>query len=326
MKTLSLQFAQVPEDLNAITNAALEGNGGFRIEQVNERRGNVEADEERDKAIRIRIQKVVEIIFQTHKTDINWKNLPIIWELLSVRQEEISGASTPLPQLIGESVAEMPRINDILSAVDMAQLVEDLDEVIHQVYFRRRVILEAVNKTMEGDLSSKTPMDISEMVRHLAELLKGQQLTEDALESAIDACCEHCEEPHQGDDKVKEIVVRPYNPGLKIAEKDVTRVTLEESLNSQRGDVYYVRSPQVGEMGDHIILMVGGFVRRPHGMRPNSIAFGPLPKDEITPLNAYDDRDEGLVLLRLNDIARQAFYNHHGIEGKLRKRITLTTE
>ncbi|MBP7708304.1 isocyanide synthase family protein [Candidatus Pacearchaeota archaeon] len=94
-----------------------------------------------------------------------------------------------------------------------------------------------------------------------------------------------------------------------IPEKDVVRSTPEEAMSSPVGTVYLVRSPVLKEKGDHIILINGGLVAKPQGMRPETLEF-PIPKNN--PLNNLPS-DGSTLLLRLRGDSLERFYRTHNV-------------
>lgn len=310
MQHLSLKFANLPVDGEE---PDLFSDEGFKIEQVAERRAETSVDAVNDN-IKVKIQKALGIIMAPANANTQWKNSPLIWELLSLREEEILGKDTNLPQLINEAVAEMPGI-EALDDVQRATLIEEIDDVVHQTHLRRKVILSALALTIDKDLSGLSALDSSGLIRNLTSALAKKRLEACDVEGEVKNC--HRLATADKSD-IKEITVRAVKPGFDLDLKDTESATLEDSLNSQVGDIYLARSPKVGTLGDHFILMIGGMVRRAHGMRPDSIAFGPIPTEE-SPLNGFDNEGK-LVLFKLNDVATQAFYNHYQIEDKFRRK------
>ncbi len=106
-----------------------------------------------------------------------------------------------------------------------------------------------------------------------------------------------------------------FRPGLKLAESDVRRVTKEEVLKEFKvGDVYLVRSENVAFLGPHFVVITGGMVEKPHGKRPQDLTFL-VPDGEKTPLDNYD-WTESLVVLKLEESAKKAFYEHYELDER----------
>lgn len=113
------------------------------------------------------------------------------------------------------------------------------------------------------------------------------------------------------------IETKAYNPGFKIEKSDVKRVTKEEVMQGFKvGDVYLVRSENVAFIGDHYVLITGGLIEKPHGVRPGDITFQ-IPENEPTPLDEHDI-SETLVAYKLSDDARRRFYEHQNVEAEYR--------
>lgn len=85
-----------------------------------------------------------------------------------------------------------------------------------------------------------------------------------------------------------------------------------EAIRTLRpGDVCLVRSQNVAEFGDHYIVITGGLVLKPWGMRPKDIE---LAAPETKPvLDQFRPSQMGLILLKLTDKATEAFHEFHGI-------------
>ncbi|GEM_PF-805761 len=110
-----------------------------------------------------------------------------------------------------------------------------------------------------------------------------------------------------------EVVGKKNDREFEVDESNVQRMQLEDFIASNVGDVYLVRSPSVPQYGDHYVLIVGGIVQKPHGMRPDDVLFS---AGSGTPLKSYG-KDE-LVIFKLSGAARNAFYEHYAIEQRYR--------
>ncbi|MFA6024364.1 MAG: hypothetical protein WC777_04085 [Candidatus Gracilibacteria bacterium] len=96
-------------------------------------------------------------------TGLDWKNAPVLWEILSFRDDLISGAESPLAQALAEAVAAAAE--DILPVQFRPALLEDLDAVVHQTYLRRRAILDAIQTWDGADLSGQSPLAVASILR-----------------------------------------------------------------------------------------------------------------------------------------------------------------
>lgn len=99
---------------------------------------------------------------------------------------------------------------------------------------------------------------------------------------------------------------------FNVSESALSRVSFDEAMKSNVGDVYLVRSPKVESSKDHYVLISGGLVQKSHGLRPNDIVF-PAPKNN--PLRNFPTGE--LVLLKLNGSARESFYQHFNVHEDL---------
>lgn len=240
-----------------------------------------------------------------------WKNAPGIWELLSFDAEVLNDADTPLPDALREAVNQTQHL--FHTAIDPEELMQDLDDVIHQTYGRRLAIERVATAAMNRDIS-ETPLlfssRIPESIARTAHMHIMDQLGfADAViaDSAATAICRACDEEKGNED--------PASFSLDASE--VTRVTGEQALISQVGDVYLVRSQNVSSLGDHYIVIIGGLIQKPHGLRPEDIAYA-IPDGQQTPLDAFPP-EEALVLLKLDDHARVRFYDAYGVEDRYRR-------
>lgn len=110
--------------------------------------------------------------------------------------------------------------------------------------------------------------------------------------------------------------MRNFEQSIGLDIQNVTQLRATDVYNLKKGDVCLVRSSNVPQLGDHFILVVGGLIQKPHGLRPDTIGMG-APKagkllDQYTP-------DKGIVLLKLNQGATKAFYHFHHIDVAIEK-------
>lgn len=116
---------------------------------------------------------------------------------------------------------------------------------------------------------------------------------------------------HTRDGRDNTFKVENFEDVFPLKESDVTRITAKEGLYSRIGDVILVRSTNVPYFGDHFIVITGKPVMKDHGLRPEDVAIPALQNNHL--LNQYDINETGLVLLRLNGIAREEFLEFHAI-------------
>lgn len=94
----------------------------------------------------------------------------------------------------------------------------------------------------------------------------------------------------------------------------VQQLTINEGIYLQVGDVALVRSDNVPEYGDHFIVVTGGPVLKPHGLRPAEVAIQAGPEasallDYFAPVG-----NTGLRLLKLDEQTGKRFLDFHGIK------------
>lgn len=91
----------------------------------------------------------------------------------------------------------------------------------------------------------------------------------------------------------------------------LTQITSQEALSSKIGDVLLVRSVNVPHYGDHFIVITGGLIQKPRGLRPQDTVVAAPNAAKI--LDQYSSPD-GVVLLKLDDTAKCAFLQFHAIK------------
>lgn len=251
-----------------------------------------------------RIIDVVNILHQFLDLHSNeWKNAPAIWEMLSFSTDVLRSPVTPLPDAI--RIAKEQLEKNWQSDIDLDELLDHIDEVIHQTHGRRLTMERVMQSVMDTDVAETTLLDTHGIPANVITQVKRQVQTE--LETAhtilTGASTEIPCEPEQ--DRM-----------FHLAASDVTRVSAEEPLQSRMGDVYLVRSKNVEELGDHYIVIIGGLVQKAHGLRPADMTFAIHPHEQ-TPLHAYR-KDEALVLLKLNDTACDRFYAAYNVPEQFR--------
>lgn len=127
-----------------------------------------------------------------------------------------------------------------------------------------------------------------------------------ALEPSVSL---HYLSEHTRDGRDNTFTVVNFEDTFKLTQRNVERITSQQGLYLRVGDVALVRSSNVPDYGDHFIVITGGPVMKEHGMRPQDVA---VPAKSSALLDQYDTR--GLVLLKLDERAKGAFYNFHGIQ------------
>lgn len=90
----------------------------------------------------------------------------------------------------------------------------------------------------------------------------------------------------------------------------VRQITSREAHSSKPGDVLLIRSTNVPFYKDHFVVITGGLIEKPHGIRPQDHA---VPASDKSILNEYEAQ-MGLTILKLNDEACKAFMNFHKIK------------
>ena len=114
---------------------------------------------------------------------------------------------------------------------------------------------------------------------------------------------------HTRDGRDNTFIPEFFEDHYQLMLSDVTRISAKEGMYLQKGDVALVRSANVPEYGDHYIVVTGPPISKPHGMRVQDVAFS-TPYNWM--LNQFDPH-QGLTLLKLNEQAKKAFHEFHGI-------------
>lgn len=241
-----------------------------------------------------------------------WMNAPAAWELLSFDDDVLHSSYTPLPDALRDAKLQLEGL--LPSEVDIDALMDDIDHVIHQTHGRRKAIERVMDAALGMDIVGTTMLDTGSIPDSVIRSVQNQvrtelQTTDQVLTEAVAGAICHCscngnacEEDHSG---------------FSIDSAEVKRVDAAEPLTSAIGDVYLVRSQNVASLGDHAIVIIGGLIEKPHGLRPADLSF-PLASGHITPLDEYDIEDP-LVLLKLSDAARLRFYEAYDVPEQYRR-------
>lgn len=98
-----------------------------------------------------------------------------------------------------------------------------------------------------------------------------------------------------------------------IETRDVVPVTPEwVNLSARIGDVILVRSSNVPDFGDHYIVITGGLIEKPHGLRRQDEQI-PAPNVSAILDTFADYSTNGAILLKLKGGAAHAFRTYHQI-------------
>ena len=260
--------------------------------------------------------KIVHVIRLINRTlDLRsdeWKNSPVVWEMLSFSSDVLHAQNTPLAESLRAALDQTK--GELQEGVDAETLMNDLDEVIHQTFARRTTIEKVLHAAVNLDIAATPLLRVdsihTRVYDDVREQVQRELKTADAVltDAAAKAICDACGERDVLHDRV---------PEFELGAADVMRVTGEAAMSSVVGDVYLVRSGNVPELGDHYIVITGGLVQKPHGLRPQDVSF-PIHKGQSTPLDDYR-LDEPLVLLKLNDAARLRFYDAYQVQQAHRR-------
>jgi hypothetical protein len=98
--------------------------------------------------------------------------------------------------------------------------------------------------------------------------------------------------------------------------EDMLRVSPQEAISAEIGNVFLVRSSNVPQLGDHYIIIKGGLVQKPHGLRPETLEYpviGPSPIAEV-------HEQAPVIVWRLNDASTQRFYAFYDVPKQYQKK------
>lgn len=119
------------------------------------------------------------------------------------------------------------------------------------------------------------------------------------------------EHTRDGRDNVFE--VERFEDTHTLREEDLIRITAQQAIYLQKGEVVLVRSENVPEYGDHFIVITGPAVLKPHGLRPQDRAiWAPNTK---TFLNQFEPK-LGLIAFQLKKELRDEFLTFHAITAE----------
>jgi hypothetical protein len=115
---------------------------------------------------------------------------------------------------------------------------------------------------------------------------------------------------HTRDSRDNTLQVEHFETFYDLKMDDMKRISSQDGFYLKKGDVCLVRSSNVPEYGDHFIVVTGHPILKPHGLRIQEITVESIAHGL---LDQYDDYS-GLVLLKLDNEAAQAFREFHDIE------------
>lgn len=115
---------------------------------------------------------------------------------------------------------------------------------------------------------------------------------------------------HTRDGRDNRFEVQTWESQYFLTPGDVTRITSQEGMYLQKGEVLLVRSSNVPEYGDHYIVVTGHPVPKEHGLRVQDVSLTAMGQHWL--LDQYEGQE--LVLLKLSPKAKRSFHEFHGIE------------
>lgn len=94
----------------------------------------------------------------------------------------------------------------------------------------------------------------------------------------------------------------------------VKRIHTMDTMSLPIGSVLLIRSDNVAGLGDHFIIITGPPVLKPHGLRPQTVAFDAPLASAI--LNKHE-KESGAIVLLLEDALAKEFHEFHAIHYTL---------
>lgn len=116
---------------------------------------------------------------------------------------------------------------------------------------------------------------------------------------------------HTRDGRDNGFFLEVFSDNYTLNSDNVQRITAQDGMHLQNGEVVLVRSSNVPEYGDHFIVVTGHPVMKEHGLRVQDEAVMASSQDTLL-LDQYEPQ-LGLTLLKLKPEAREAFHDFHGI-------------
>ena len=91
---------------------------------------------------------------------------------------------------------------------------------------------------------------------------------------------------------------------MNIQLSDFTKISTVDAMYLQKDDIVVVRSKNVPQYGDHLIMVTGPIVKKEHGMRPKSDVY--KTGQWITELlDSVSTKDDLIVALKLKNNKEQ---------------------
>lgn len=107
--------------------------------------------------------------------------------------------------------------------------------------------------------------------------------------------------------------LQPFESVYNLGAVDVTPVDLKQIFDLPIGSVLLVRSANVPQHGDHFIVIDGGPVMKPHGLRPSTIEISAPCGRPLLDYFADMLRNPPVIALHLKPEAERTFLTYHRI-------------
>lgn len=133
-----------------------------------------------------------------------------------------------------------------------------------------------------------------------------------SVESVGFSTCVHYINQHPTDGTQNVFTPMYFDDVWEYENQDLIRISSKEAMYLRKGSVILVRSQNIPEYGDHYMIVTGAPIMKNHGLRPQEFSIE-APTNKV--LSKYEPV-HGLILLELQEEAREAFHQFHGISMK----------
>ena len=91
-----------------------------------------------------------------------------------------------------------------------------------------------------------------------------------------------------------------------IRSMDFIQLNTMEAMYMRPGDVAIVRTENVPELGDHLMIVTGPPIRKNHGIRPQSEEYTIISQPVLDELPPYN----GVKLIKLTDTGKEKVFEY----------------
>lgn len=174
-------------------------------------------------------------------------------------------------------------------------------------------IVDNINKVVRPFRTEivKKGIFVSKYEPHNENNLHKQQALVHNFEAIDVAASLHYVPEHTNDGRSNTFKVEHWADVDPLYTDRVERITSQQGMSLQIGEVVLVRSSNVPEYGDHFVVVTGHPIMKEHGMRVQDESIQASEHDSSL-LDHYPTK-MGLTLLKLKPEAQKSFLHFHGI-------------